>query len=51
MLHRVEDYTVADLEATINSDFQTDATKAECIVELLHRILKEQEGIEDVMSQ
>ena len=51
MLHRVQDYTMADLEAAINSDFQTDAIKAECIAELLHRIHSEQEGLEDALSQ
>ena len=51
MKHQIEDYTTNDLIAAINSDFQTDANKAEFIVELLHRITQEQEGVEDVMSQ
>jgi len=51
MRHEIEDYTMADLEAAINSDFQTDAIKAECIAELLHRIHSEQEGLADALSQ
>lgn len=51
MLHRVLDYTMADLEAAINSDFQTEYIKSECMAELLHRLEQEREEIEDVLSQ
>ena len=51
MNHEIEDYTTNDLIAAINSDFQTDANKAEYTMELLHRMLKEQEGLEEVLSQ
>jgi hypothetical protein len=37
MMHRIEDLTLQDLIACINSDFQTQANKDEANAELLHR--------------
>jgi len=51
MRHEIEDYTTNDLIAAINSDFQTDSNKAECIAELLHRMTLEQEGVAEILSQ
>ena len=51
MNHEIEDYTTNDLIAAINSDFQTDANKAEYTAELLHRTYKEQEILKDTLIQ
>ena len=48
MLHRPQDLLTSELVTAINSDFQTDHNKAAYTVELLHRMLKEREGVEAV---
>ena len=48
MNHPPEDLLTSELVTAINSDFQTDHNKAAYTVELLHRMLKEREGVEAV---
>ncbi len=51
MNHPPEDLLTSELVTAINSEFQTDHNKATYTAELLHRMLKEQEGVEEILSQ
>ncbi len=49
MTHGIEDFTLRDLIACINSDFQTQANKDEAEFELLHRKYDEELDLASVM--